>query len=66
MKTKIKFAFVLAILVVAFSLRSDNEKETELLLQNIEAIASTENGVFCLGVGSLDCPLNSTKVWRIE
>lgn len=35
----------------------------DLLLQNVEALAGNE--VYyteCIGIGSVDCPLNSTKV----
>lgn len=40
---------------------------SDLLLQNVEALANNERPVNtdCLGIGSVDCPLNSTKVKRV-
>lgn len=65
MKSKVRIVFALAILVVAFSLHQNSEKESDVLLQNIEAIANPELNARCYGVGSIDCPLNHTKVMRI-
>lgn len=33
------------------------------MLLNVEALAQNENGdiTFCLGIGSLDCPITSNK-----
>lgn len=41
--------------------------DSEWLLSNIEALASGEDGgdYWCLGLGSLDCPFTSTKVYFI-
>lgn len=41
---------------------------SELILSNIEALASGEDSgnYYCLGLGSLDCPFLSTKVAYIQ
>lgn len=36
---------------------------SSLVLENIEALADPETDrVFCFGIGSVDCPINHTKV----
>lgn len=38
---------------------------SSLVLENVEALANYESGgnVFCIGVGSVDCPINHSKVY---
>lgn len=40
---------------------------SDLLLQNVEALAGSEvPNMVCLGVGSVDCPINGVKVKRVS
>ncbi|RNC63228.1 NVEALA domain-containing protein [Proteiniphilum sp. X52] len=57
--------FVLSL--VCFKSRH-NGISSDLALSNIEALASGEDGgnYWCLGLGSLDCPFTSTKVYFIS
>lgn len=55
------------IVVMAFILymkANRTEITNPLLLNNIEALAADEGGgnVFCIGSGTVDCPINDTKV----
>lgn len=67
MKNKIKIAVIslCAIGVAAlFFNRESGKSVDELLLENVEALASEEVGepTLCLGVGEVDCPIAQTKV----
>ncbi len=73
MKTKVKFTLlgILTLLIVSCvfghykNIRSD--QLTKLTLQNIEALSQgeTTTNVQCIGTGSLDCPISSSKVRSI-
>lgn len=40
---------------------------SSLLLENVEALADEEyEHVSCFGTGSVDCPLNNTKVYFVK
>lgn len=54
-------------MVLLFVCRFAKEKiQGDLLLQNIEALANTENkDMRCYGIGSLDCAVKQTKVLMI-
>lgn len=40
---------------------------SSLLLDNVEALADGEyDHVKCFGTGSVDCPLNNTKVYLVD
>ena len=44
--------------------KQDCAQMSSLLLENIEALADPEtSGVFCVGTGSVDCPINHKKVF---
>lgn len=65
MKTKILFIGLFLVAVVAsFRLNTKSKKLEYLILENIEALASGESGNDnrCGGVGSVDCPINHSKV----
>ncbi len=67
MKTTVKL-FGLFVLAFALTYLFNKRKniETELFLSNVEALASGENSdSSCLGVGSLDCPQDHSKVYYI-
>lgn len=59
----ISFALLLAI-TCAFYLKRQSCKYDVLLL-NVEALARGELGGSCWGSGSLDCPWDNVKVYRI-
>ena len=65
MKKKILFIGLFLVAVVAsFRLNTKCKKLEYLILENIEALASGESGndYRCAGVGSVDCPINHSKV----
>ena len=65
MKKKILFIGLFLVAVVAsFRLNTKCKKLEYLILENIEALASEESGndYRCAGVGSVDCPINHSKV----
>ena len=62
---KILFIGLFLVAVVAsFRLNTKCKKLEYLILENIEALASGESGsdYRCAGVGSVDCPINHSKV----
>ncbi|ULB33753.1 NVEALA domain-containing protein [Proteiniphilum propionicum] len=65
-KKKVILSLFMAVSVLSLVyLKSQrNGIKSELVLSNIEALASGEDGenYRCLGLGSLDCPQISTKV----
>lgn len=70
MKHYLKVILPMAAIAVSLSLLSRMESSSsmsDLLLQNVEALATNETPVNtdCYGVGSVDCPINSTKVKRV-
>ena len=68
METKKTFLSIIMLLSISLSsllfLRKEsNTKIQNYMLLNVEALAQNENGdiTFCLGIGSLDCPITSNK-----
>ena len=66
MRKKILFAglFLVTITAVTFYFHSQKKNLDNLMLENIEALASGEWGpnALCYGSGSVDCPANHVKV----
>ncbi|RGN35877.1 NVEALA domain-containing protein [Bacteroides oleiciplenus] len=68
MKNKINKILVIVAVIAAITggyiQKSQSSSEvSSLLLENVEALARGENdGVYCFGIGTVDCPLNNTKV----
>ncbi len=65
MKMKISFVIVAAFIAVAILLTKTQKTQIcdSMLLQNIEAIASSESGFqYCVGDGDVDCPIADVKV----
>lgn len=78
MRKGIFVALPLTVIAAVYSLYLVNDKcmntpkSSSLLLENIEALAANEDGAddgeveggitYCVGVGSLDCPLTHDKV----
>ncbi len=62
---KVLFIVFISAVVYFFSIKKDKMNESGLL--NIEALASPENNTYkCIGIGSIDCPLDHVKVYQIE
>ena len=55
---------ILLHLQVEFSRKEDLQS---LMLENIDALASGEGGIipYCVGIGSVDCPINHVKVYAV-
>lgn len=68
MKLIIKSIIVCAVITASIYLTYNKREAAPLLLENIEALASGESGgdISCIGFGSVDCPLNDMKVWRVS
>ncbi|MCD8184477.1 MAG: NVEALA domain-containing protein [Bacteroides sp.] len=71
MRKKILFLGLVLIAMAAISFQSYSKRGNlgNLILENIDALASEEwgNYVRCIGSGSLDCPVNHVKVdWIIS
>ena len=65
MKKKMLFAAIVIIGTIAiFNVNAVEKKYSDINLQNIEMLSSGESGqgTICFNTGSLDCPVNSTKV----
>lgn len=67
MKNYLKVVLPLAAVVTSvyfFNAQRPSSRVSDLLLQNIEALAKDENpsAVSCGGTGSVDCPINGNKV----
>lgn len=68
MKKKVKMLILaaLSVMVIICSLLGNRQsvEMNVLMLENVEALAAGEDDgkVFCAGVGSLDCPINHSKV----
>lgn len=68
---KVKFlgvGLLLAASVFGFSIQSQDGETDPLLLENVEALADGEyeQGVVCIGYGSLDCPNGEKVDWIVE
>ena len=60
MKKKMIFSFIVVATVMSFIGSSySNNNTNDLLLDNIEALANgeQENGITCIGEGTVDCPI---------
>lgn len=68
MKLIIKSIIVCGAIVIGIYLTYNKKEVAPLLLENIEALASgeSEQGTFCIGNGTVDCPISSMKVWRVS
>lgn len=67
MKKKVLFIslFLLAVIAVSFQSYSEKNKLGDLILENIDALASDDEwgyNVECWGSGSVDCPITHVKV----
>lgn len=65
MKTRFKMLVIIfSLAVVCFFQRKSNNVQNDLLFDNIEALAANENihGLLCIGTGSLNCPIDNSKV----
>ena len=62
-KYLITFAIAAALIAAFASKNLKNEQINDLLLLNIECLATPEDSnIWCTGVGSLDCPVEKIKV----
>lgn len=70
MKSKTNLILFFAVVLIAtLSYKAhQTEKLNSLLLDNVEALANGESGVsiYCLGIGSVDCPFNNTQVKTVR
>ena len=64
-KTFYLFLFIATLAFVSVKAGlNKNRQAADLLLKNIECLATPENGyVKCLGIGSVDCPVIQVKVY---
>lgn len=69
MKKKILFIGLFLVAAIVASLQFNSEKASleNLMLENIDALASGEWGpsAHCVGRGSVDCPANHVKVYFV-
>ena len=67
-KTILKLSFVIAVVAAAGHTAYESQTSNELnglALENVEAIASGEDGSLCYGYGSTYCPYNGAWVYRV-
>lgn len=59
--------FLAVIIVASFQTNSEKRELQNLMLENIDALASDEWGgaPLCVGSGSVDCPINHVKVYAV-
>lgn len=64
-KTVSLFLFIAMLAFVSIKAGLNKNRQTaDLLLKNIECLATPENGpVRCIGIGSVDCPATEVKVY---
>lgn len=65
MKKKMIISFIVVATVMSFIGSSySNNNTNDLLLDNIEALANgeQENGITCIGEGTVDCPIGITVI----
>lgn len=68
MKKKILFFSLLLVAAFAsFQFSNKHENLNDLMLENIEALASDEweGRISCIGTGTVDCPVNHVKVYFV-
>lgn len=66
MKKKILlFSLLLVAAFASFQFSNKHENLNDLMLENIEALASDEweGRINCIGTGTVDCPINHMKVY---
>lgn len=68
MKKILVFVAVAAMVMGGYVYKMQSfERMPSLVLENVEALADPEtDNVFCVGVGSVDCPINHSKVYAYE
>ena len=55
--------FILALALGIYQGNMKNNRIPELILQNIECLATSENpNTHCFGRGTVDCPINNDQV----
>lgn len=61
---KLGTACIIVIAFVIYMKANRNETTSSLLLNNIEALAANEEegDAYCIGSGSVDCPIDHSKV----
>ncbi len=65
MRQRILFVMILFIVLVLAKEEVNNTLDNVALI-NIEALADNESKyIFCFGIGSIDCPVDHTKVYDI-
>lgn len=64
MKKLILFLFVGILVIITYWSRPATVELNNLFLENVEALAAGEEitNVGCLGLGSVDCPIDNSKV----
>ena len=65
MKKKLSLCIMVAVVaaVCVYYVRADKQVVSDLMLENVEALAASEGGnIYCVGIGSVDCPIDHTKV----
>lgn len=67
MKKLILLLFVGVMVATAYWFHSTSTALNDLLLENVEALAAGESSenIRCAGTGSVDCPINHSKVYAI-
>lgn len=69
-KKKVVLSFLMAVLLpsLLYLTNQHNDVHSEWILSNIEALALGEDNQHyqCFGLGSLDCPLTTTKVYFVR
>ncbi|WP_291530367.1 NVEALA domain-containing protein [Bacteroides sp. UBA939] len=69
MKKILVFVIVVALATGGYVYKKQSlaKMSSVFLLENIEALAVPETSTgFCLGIGSIDCPLNHIKVYTYD
>ena len=66
---KMKIGLIAGVLVFGatfyLSVTPTNSENVGLSLSNIEALSLGETDKYCLGIGSVDCPVRAVKVQNI-
>lgn len=69
-RKKVVLLFFVSMFLLSFIYlkRQHSGINSELILSNIEALASGEDSgnYYCFGIGSIDCPFHSTKVYYVS
>ncbi len=66
MKNSVRAILVIGVVIVGILIFPKKVKESDMLLQNVEALAADEGNIMCAGTGSVYCPVNGKNVhWVI-